>query len=247
MAQSTSSWILALDASTPRCSVALGRVDGEGGVELVAGDADDDAPNQASTRLLGRLRDLTARASIAPADIAMVACGRGPGTFTGTRVAVATAKGIALGLGLPLAGLSTLAAVALSAESSGLTLPLLDARRGEVYGALFDIDIAKPSAEARSEEQCTPLTTLLEGLDIPAGPITVVGPGVAPYADALPSGWHTLPCPGPSPLGVLRAAAIAHRSGARPSAELDAVYLRKSYAELGVNPPKRRFVKSPFV
>lgn len=243
-------WILALDASTPRCSIAIGQLSDDGELELVAGDADDDAPNQASTRLLGRLRAQTERAGILPNQLDVIACGRGPGTFTGTRVAVATAKGIGLGLGLPLAGLSTLAAVALSAETSGWTLPLLDARRGEVYGALFEIDLEGLSARPQSDEQCTPLTSLVASLKAHASrPIIPIGPGVAPYAEALPSAWGpAVPCPGPSPLGVLRAAAIAHRAAlARPPAELDAVYLRKSYAELGVNPPKRRFVKSPFV
>jgi tRNA threonylcarbamoyladenosine biosynthesis protein TsaB len=234
------SWILALDASTPRSVLAIGRVDGP----PIASASEDDGANQASARLSARIVALLGEAGIAARDLGAVACGRGPGTFTGTRVAVATAKGIALGLGIPIVPVSTLAAVAASVNHSGAIVPLLDARRGEVYGALFEMD--GDDVVARSDERCAALVDLLASFAL-AAPAHLVGPGVAAASEHLPTGWPTTAMPGPTPAGLWRASLLAHARGeAVDAAEIDAVYLRQSYAELGVNTPKRKPFKSPF-
>lgn len=70
-----------------------------------------------------------------------IAVGIGPGTFTGIRIGVATAAGLAASTGIPVTGVPTLAALARSigdATGAGTVLPLLDARRGEVFGGLHD-------------------------------------------------------------------------------------------------------------
>lgn len=240
-----SGYVLGLDGSTPRCVLVIGRRGGE----LVASDDEIDPPNQTSTRLLPRLRALQQRAGVEPSAIEVVACGCGPGTFTGTRVAVATAKGIALGLGVPAIGTSTLAAVAFSAERDGLVLPLLDARRGQVYGALFECTIDPPGLRARAEEQCVAIEELVASLDRSAN-VVPVGTAIQAYRDALPEAWRerAIALPGPTPAGLWRAIAEADREGrVAPAANLDAIYLRKSYAELGVNRPKRPVRRSPFL
>jgi tRNA threonylcarbamoyladenosine biosynthesis protein TsaB len=237
--------ILGLDGSTPRCVLVLGRRGGE----LLAWDDEVDPPNQTSTRLLPRLRGLCARAGVEPSAIEVVACGCGPGTFTGTRVAVATAKGAALGLGVPAIGVSTLAAVAFSAEVDGLVLPLLDARRGQVYGGLFECVLDPPQLQARTEERCIAIEELVASLDRSAA-MTPVGTAIDVYGDALPPAWRerALALPGPTAAGLWRAIAAADKAGAATdAAALDAIYLRKSYAELGVNKPKRPFKRSPFL
>jgi tRNA threonylcarbamoyladenosine biosynthesis protein TsaB len=66
-----------------------------------------------------------------------VAVGTGPGTFTGLRIGVATARALATAAHLPLHPVSSLAALA-AGIAAPLTLPLIDARRGEVFGALFE-------------------------------------------------------------------------------------------------------------
>jgi tRNA threonylcarbamoyladenosine biosynthesis protein TsaB len=72
-----------------------------------------------------------------------IAVGTGPGSFTGVRIGLATARGIALALGVPVAGVSTLDALAAGAPGA---LPVVDARRGEVF-ALLDEPVVLPPGE----------------------------------------------------------------------------------------------------
>lgn len=134
--------ILAFDTSTDHIAIGVGDLDRP---DAVLGTADMAAPRAANTMLLSVVEGVLAGAGLTPASIAAVACGRGPGSFTGVRIGVATAKGLAHGAGIPLAGFSTLDAVAWRVWRSGLTgerrlLGILgDAMRGEVYPALFEV------------------------------------------------------------------------------------------------------------
>jgi tRNA threonylcarbamoyladenosine biosynthesis protein TsaB len=102
-------------------------------------------PGQHAERLLGIIDQLMTQASWKRADLELVACCIGPGSFTGVRVGVATAKGIALGLGIPIVGVGSLevmayahrARVAGAADQERALVPLLDARKGEVFWAAY--------------------------------------------------------------------------------------------------------------
>lgn len=248
-------WVLALDASTPRCVIALGRLDRESGqATFVDGTTVGERPNEASERLVSSICALVAGAGITASGLGLVACGCGPGMFTGTRVAVATAMGLSLGARCPAVQVSTLAAVAASARADGPVLALLDARRDEVYGAQFSVRRpvdARPQITAVSEQHCVPLSALAASL--PAGfadDLIAVGPGVAPYAAALPSSVAAAAesMPGPTPRGLWLASVAAALDGAVVApADLRAVYLRQSYAQMGVNVPKNPPKRSPFV
>lgn len=247
-------WILGLDASTPRCVVSLGYVTDDGLDALVAFDDELDQANQASLRLSGRLDGVLREAGIAASELGLIGSGRGPGTFTGTRVALATAKGLALGLQCPLLPVSTLAALAFSASEVGSTcnvLSTLDARRGEVYGALLRCAGApEQRMEWLLEETACPMDDLVASVHaLGLRPDAVIGPGAHAYREAVPSSWPSVvEVAGPSPQGLWRALVAGY--GARETcdpAHAEALYLRQSYAELGLNRPKRPFVKSPFV
>ena len=219
-----SEWIIGFDASTPRCVVVLGRIaEGERQVLVVADERDEDeGGNQASVHLVTRLHAALEQAGIRPSDLAAIACGCGPGTFTGTRVAVSTAKGLAVGLGRPVVPVSTLMALALAAEGSTWVLPLLDARRGEAYGCLVRCAWADaggiPRVELVEEPRCALASELLQSAIGHAGDerITVVGTGVAPYRDALPESLRETaqPLAGPTAIGLWRACARAFVDGA---------------------------------
>jgi tRNA threonylcarbamoyladenosine biosynthesis protein TsaB len=238
-------WMLCLDASAPRTCVALGRVDGDSEALAVADELEDRA-NQTSTTLHLRLQAAAAKAGIEMAQLGVIACGRGPGTFTGSRVAVATAKGLALGLGLPIVPVSTLAALAASSPTDGRVLALLDARREQVYGGVFEVGA---SVTPIGDEQVIELAKLLEGRD-DLGELSAIGPGCGPYAEQLPASLRarSSETPGPTAAGLWRAAVSAQRAGAAVDAgALSVCYLRESYAEMGIHKPKRPRYVSPFV
>ncbi len=240
-----SPWMLALDASTPRSVVVVGRVD-QGVDAALHGDVEDEGANQTSARLHLRVAAMLAAAGIAARELGAIACGVGPGTFTGTRVALATAKGIAAGCGLPLRPCSTLAAVAASAacddggdatEDATEVLALLDARRGEVYAASYRLAAGIP--QQLLAPRCAAIATVREAA---AAATVAIGPGVAPWAAAL-AGLRLQAMAGPTARGLWRAALAS--PPALASAQVQAVYLRDSYAELGVNTPRRPAFRNP--
>ena len=127
--------ILAVDTTTPSGSVALLR-DGD-----VLGEFDLESPSTHSARLL-RSIDLILQANnleIQAVDAFAVAAG--PGSFTGSRIGVTAVKSLAFASGKMVAPVSTLEALAskIAAPPARLACPILDAKRGEIYAALFEV------------------------------------------------------------------------------------------------------------
>jgi tRNA threonylcarbamoyladenosine biosynthesis protein TsaB len=116
--------ILAFDTATPEASVALVR-----GGELLG-----ERSSQA-VRVLADADALLRAADLGPSALDAIAVGVGPGSFTGLRIGLAAARGLALALELPVAGVSTLDALAAGLPGA---VPVLDARRQEVFAALAD-------------------------------------------------------------------------------------------------------------
>ena len=99
------------------------------------------SPRAASEGLLPWIMEVTARCGWRPSDIEMVAVGRGPGSFTGTRIALSVAKGLALSLHVPVITTSSLEALAVTYAPPGAAAAVVaDARRGEVLFGLFAVD-----------------------------------------------------------------------------------------------------------
>src|SRR6266545_1253568 len=110
---------LAFDTATDVATSALVR-DGE-----VLGERSSRA-----VTVLADADELLRRAGCIPADLDLLAVGTGPGSFTGVRIGLAAARGLALALDLPVAGVSTLDALAAGAPGA---MPVIDARRREVF------------------------------------------------------------------------------------------------------------------
>ena len=121
--------ILALDTSTPACSVAL-NIDG-----VVLEDFRM-APRQHNDLILPMVDQILAQAELKLSDLDAIAFGRGPGSFTGLRISAGVVQGLAFGADLPVVPVSTLAALSLEAfQKTGRNnwLAALDARMGEIY------------------------------------------------------------------------------------------------------------------
>jgi len=130
------SYILHLETATTVCSVALSY---EG--QLIASKEENKGFTHAE-HLTIFIEDVLQMAGKSFAEIDAVAVSKGPGSYTGLRIGVATAKGLCYGLGKPLIGVNTLASLANGAsfkQQQRINIcAMLDARRMEVYTAIFD-------------------------------------------------------------------------------------------------------------
>ena len=109
-------------------------------------------------------------------DVTAVAVAEGPGSFTGVRIGVAAAKGFAWGKNIPCYGVSTLEAMAESLGIyQGYVCPVMDARRSQVYNALFYVNCGV--VERVKEDRAIALSDLAEELKTLEGPIFLMGDG----------------------------------------------------------------------
>ncbi|HRY98914.1 MAG TPA: tRNA (adenosine(37)-N6)-threonylcarbamoyltransferase complex dimerization subunit type 1 TsaB [Bacteroidales bacterium] len=129
-------WLLAIESATQVCSVALSHA---GETRFLR---ETHEPNAHSRLLAGFVRELMDEAGLAMPDLGGVVVSKGPGSYTGLRIGVSTAKGLCYGLGIPLIAVPTLEGMALGALAQAppgtLLCPMIDARRMEVYTALYN-------------------------------------------------------------------------------------------------------------
>jgi tRNA threonylcarbamoyladenosine biosynthesis protein TsaB len=163
--------------------------------------------------VLEDLELLLREAELEQAQLSRVVVGIGPGSFTGIRTSLAVARSLSFALGIPVAGVSTLAALAAGAPGA---LPVIDAKRKEVFVALDE-----PRCLAPADLELEPGTRC-------------VGDGAVRYRTVLEAKGAEIP-PDDSPLHVPWArthAALAHSFG--PADEVEPIYLRPPDAEKAV-------------
>ncbi len=125
--------ILCIETATTNCSVALG-VDGT----LKALKEENDLNYSHSERLHIFVKEILQENNITLANLDAIAISKGPGSYTGLRIGVSTAKGLCFSLDLPLISVPTLSSLAFKVHDPGNIVTMLDARRMEVYSAVFD-------------------------------------------------------------------------------------------------------------
>ena len=126
-------YILSLDSTAVAATVAL--CDSEKLLSLTTVQNG----NTHSQTLLPMVEETLARFALRPLDIELFACSAGPGSFTGVRIGASTIKGLAFDTDIPCLGVSTLEALAQNLIGfDGLLCPVMNARRNQVYNALFD-------------------------------------------------------------------------------------------------------------
>lgn len=234
--------VLAADTSTLVQSVALARGD------AVIAELTVSLPRGHSRALLSSIDTLLRGAELTLEAVDLLAIGLGPGSFTGLRIGLALFKGLSLSYGKPLYGASSLEAIAARHTAGGagdaLVCGCIDARKGELYAALYE-----PTGEPQS-----PLRALVPECVLPPGalvdelllaapssrPVLFAGSGALEYGSSLAArlgprarfasalGAH------PWALDVARQALARHARGAHePLATLEPRYVRPSDVELG--------------
>lgn len=191
---------LSFDTATPRATCALLR-NGE-----LLGERESPA-----ARVLVGADELLAATGLQRRSIDRIVVGTGPGSFTGLRIGLATARALAFALDVPVAGVSTLAALAAGAPGA---LPLIDARRGE----LFTLRGSDPIVLRPDEVELEPGTVC-------------VGDGACRYRELLESRGAEIPDDA-SVLHLPRASIAAGLAGAAgPAEDVQPLYLRAPDAE----------------
>lgn len=171
--------ILALESSAKAASVAL--MEDE---NLIAQYSQCSGLTHSRT-LLPMLEDMLKNTEKKIADVDLIAVAHGPGSFTGIRIGVSTVKGLAWAAQKSCVGVSTLEAMAWhGASSGGLICPVMDARRSQVYNALFEIDDnARP--KRLTEDRAISLSELEQELRADGREPLLVGDGAKLTYDYL--------------------------------------------------------------
>lgn len=127
------SYILNIETATKNCSVALAK----DGVTILCKEIADEGYSHAE-RLHVFIEEIIKEAGISFKDLAAIAVSQGPGSYTGLRIGVSAAKGLCYALHIPLIAVDTLKALASKVKIlEGFIIPMIDARRMEVYSAIF--------------------------------------------------------------------------------------------------------------
>ena len=127
-------YILNIETSTKNCSVCISK-----NGEIVAIKELNNGNYSHAEVLHPFINDVIREANITSEQLNAIAVSKGPGSYTGLRIGVSAAKGLCFALNIPLISIHTLQSLALSISTeNALVVPMLDARRMEVYSAVFD-------------------------------------------------------------------------------------------------------------
>lgn len=223
--------LLAVDTATAACAVALAEDD------RVLAEYNLLGPRAHSAQLMPLIARCFTSSGRDRRELNAVACGVGPGSFTGLRIGLAAIKAMAYALKIPAVGVGTLDAIAAGAAAAAppgaVLVPMLDAKRGEVYAATYTAE-GTPLAPPR----VVGLTALCQELQGGGGPVLALGDG------ALALKPQVLAALGPQvrfatpDLALPRGSAVARLARQRLAAgaagdpySLAPLYLRRSEAE----------------
>ncbi len=220
--------ILALDSTAVVASVALCRDETPIAAFTVKNG------NTHSETLLPMVEAVLRAAGACVDDVDLFACSTGPGSFTGVRIGAATVKGLAFEKNKPCVGVSTLEALAENLlPFDGVICPVMNARRGQVYNALFCCEAGE--LRRLCPDRALGVTELAEELAAMGRPFALCGDGVAEFTRLAP---HMAPCAVPRALYDQSAVSVAkvalrrqNRGESCTDAELKPTYLRLPQAE----------------
>lgn len=150
-------YILNIETATKNCSVSLAK----NGETILCKEIAEQGYSHAE-KLHVFIEEILKETAITVQDLKAIAVSKGPGSYTGLRIGVSTAKGLCYALGIPLISIDTLQVLAKQVVvENGLIVPMIDARRMEVYSAVFDTNhkkIMEVQAEILTEESYAEIT-----------------------------------------------------------------------------------------
>ena len=126
-------YILNIETATKNCSVSLAK----NGETILCKEIAEQGYSHAE-KLHVFIEEIVKEANVNFSEIKAVAVSKGPGSYTGLRIGVSAAKGLCYALQIPLISIDTMQVLAKKASVDGLIVPMIDARRMEVYSAIFD-------------------------------------------------------------------------------------------------------------
>ena len=126
-------YILNIETATKNCSVSLAK----NGETILCKEIAEQGYSHAE-KLHVFIEEIVKEANVNFSEIKAVAVSKGPGSYTGLRIGVSAAKGLCYALQIPLISIDTMQVLAKKAVVDGLIVPMIDARRMEVYSAIFD-------------------------------------------------------------------------------------------------------------
>lgn len=185
--------IILIETSTALCSTALVE-DGK-----VVDYKESDTPRSQASLTAPFIKEMLDARGLSVKDCDAVCVSMGPGSYTGLRVGVSTAKGLCFGAGIPLTAVGTLDTLVWQAKDEGLmpenchrVVPMVDARRMEVYTAVFNAD---------GEQLCETKPQIIEAdsfaAELEEGPVLFIGDGAGKCADVInhPNAHFVQCCP----------------------------------------------------
>jgi tRNA threonylcarbamoyl adenosine modification protein YeaZ len=208
--------VLGWDTSSAACVVALGRLTPDGNVDVLGTQSTGGSPTDARRHgesLAPAIDTVLREAGVSPRSLAALVCGLGPGPFTSLRVGVVTGVALGQSLGIPVYGECSLDAIALN--EPGLVAAVGDARRREVYWAVYSDGRRTKGPEVGSA-----------ALVLASGATRAIGAGAVLYRDVLGELADSDGRQFPDPVALLRVAA-PRILAAEPPVPLEPLYLRR--------------------
>ena len=191
--------ILCVETTSTNCSVALasdnGDFDNQYGIVHCLDLLEDNSDGYShGERLHIYINEILTRNNITANDLDGIAVSEGPGSYTGLRIGVATVKGLCYALNIPMMAVSTLESLSKQNTSSNISIAMLDARRMEVYAAIFDgvEQLESPTAVILDQESFSRFRE--------SGTVTFIGTGITKFQDLIQEDKHTYTTSNPTAL-----------------------------------------------
>lgn len=172
--------LLAMSTSTWSLAVAVME---EG---KLIGELNTNITKNHSLRLMPAIQSLLEQVDIKPKELEKIAIAHGPGSYTGVRIGMTTAKSLAWSLNIPIAGISSLQVRAQNGYGfKGEIIPMIDARRGQVYTGVYETDEHNQLATNKEEDRLQLVTELLEQLKKSDQALLFLGEGVTQHQQEI--------------------------------------------------------------